>query len=331
MKCVQRHNFWTWGLIFLLAATTWGEEKTFSPTHSLRKTVEQLTDKAFTGREFGTTGGQAAARFLVQELKRLGCSHAFTQEIPEGVYPLPGKGHNIIGFFPGKSQKTIILSAHYDHLGCQEWSAEGEKRELYFPGADDNASSVAILLRVAEKIAQRGEKLPCSILFLFFDGEEKGLLGSQYWRQNPTHSLESILFAINGDMTGHLEPDRGLYVFGTRTGSCLREIVLKAAPKNMKILCPWSSLARSDHAVFLHAEIPAMLFVTGIHPTYHTPEDSAEKLNYAGMETIADWLFCLVTDVDESIPVHFQAHWQASPPQGVDPYSGFFDYKKRKI
>ena len=331
MKKISERIVWASWVIFLLTVTVWGEEETYSTALSLRKTVEQLTAETFAGREFGTAGGAVAAQFLVRELKRLGCSHAFTQEIPEGTYPIPGRGQNVIGFFPGKSQKTIVLSAHYDHLGSREWSTEGEKRKIYFPGADDNASSVAILLHVAERVARNGEKLPCSLLFLFFDGEEKGLLGSQYWQNYPTHPLDSILFALNGDMAGHLEPERGLYVFGTRSGSSLREIVMTSAPETLKILCPWSSLPRSDHAVFLKAEIPALLFVTGIHSTYHTPEDSAEKLNYAGMEMIADWIFCLVTHVEATLPIHFQSQWHHSPPTGTDPYLGFFERSSKKI
>ncbi|MDO4583314.1 MAG: M20/M25/M40 family metallo-hydrolase [Planctomycetia bacterium] len=330
MKRVSERIVWAGWLVFLLAAAVWGEEKPHFDTISLRKTVEHLAGESFAGREFGTTGGASAAKFLVRELKRRGCPHAFTQEIPEGTYPIPGTGHNVIGFFPGKSQKTILLSAHYDHLGSREWSAEGEKRRVYFPGADDNASSVAILLHVVEKVARKDEKLPCSVLFLFFDGEEKGLLGSQYWQKNPTHPLELILFALNGDMAGHLEPERGLYVFGTRSGSSLRAIVTANASENLKILSPWSSLPRSDHAVFLQAGIPAMLFVTGIHPTYHTPEDSAEKLNYVGMAAIADWIFGLLTEVESTTSIHFQAHWHDSPPHGIDPYLGFFEREKRK-
>ncbi|MDO5112872.1 MAG: M20/M25/M40 family metallo-hydrolase [Planctomycetia bacterium] len=329
MKTAQKRFFWIAGMVFLLSAVAWGEEKDRFSTNSLRKTVEQLTDASFAGREYGTEGGAAAAKFLVQELKRFGCSHPFTQEIPEGVYPVPGKGQNVIGFIPGKSEKIIVLSAHYDHLGSREWSAEGRKRQIYFPGADDNASSVAILLRVAEKAAQKDEKFSCSLLFLFFDGEEKGLLGSQYWRKNPTHPLDKIFFVLNGDMTGHLEPERGLYVFGTRSGSNLREIVTTAASDTLFIRCPWSSLPRSDHAVFLQAEIPAMLFVTGVHPTYHTPQDSAEKLNYSGMERIASWIFRLLTQVESDETVHFQPHWKDLPPRGIDPYLGFFDRKKK--
>ncbi|MDO4569649.1 MAG: M28 family peptidase [Planctomycetia bacterium] len=259
---------------------------------NLREYAHTLCAPDFAGRGFGTPGGKRAAEFILGKLREFGYSNAAFVPVPSGVYEgVDKEGQNIEALWfgtdpqPGASpEKYLIFCAHYDHVG-----ESATQSGVYYPGADDNASSVAILLEIARVLQMLPAGEPkTAVLFLFFDGEELGLLGSRYWVGKPTIPREKIVAVVNLEMNGGLDERHGLYFFGTTTGTNLKEWAqwcnLRENPLRLKF--PFSALLRSDHAVFPHFDIPVLMVASSCPAVYHTPKDTADRLNYEGMEKI---------------------------------------------
>lgn len=265
-----------------------GDARTSITTDELRDHLFLLADDTLEGREAGSRGGYAAAKYLVQQLQdRLepaGEQRQFTQMFSSNY-------RNLLGVRRGSDDQLkdeyILIGAHYDHVGY------GSRRNSRGPigyvhnGADDNASGIAALLEVLDAISLTAPVTKRSILFAFWDGEEKGLLGSQYWAQHPTVRLEQVRLAINVDMVGHLENDH-LEVIGTRSMPGLRKFVSEVNYQNdVAIRFPWKVSTNSDHHTFFSRNIPILMFHTGLHEDYHRPSDDAETIDIDGLGRVA--------------------------------------------
>jgi hypothetical protein len=207
-------------------------------TSDVYQHVAVLADDVYEGRAAGSRGGRAAGQYLVKQLQEFGLVPAgagggYTQSFGDGC-------RNILalqlGYDPELQQELIVVGAHYDHVGY------GNRRNSYGPfgrihnGADDNASGVAVLLETIEALATSGLRGRRPILFAFWDGEERGLVGSRHWLANPTLPLASVSdlpysvkFALTIDMVGRLRGGR-LYVLGTRSGYGLRKLMSGPLP-----------------------------------------------------------------------------------------------------
>lgn len=206
------------------------------------------------------------------------------------------KTFNVVGFIPAKkpTQQSIVLSAHFDHLMADE--------QNWYPGADDNASGVAVLLEVAKTLSEMltGEMRPCrNIVFAAFTGEEIGLLGSEGYTQQPIFSIDSTVVVINLDMVGRESKkkpsERILFIDGKEEYNNFIDILNLYNVKGEQHIKPNSLddatlFSISDHTSFLQKSIPAFLINTGIHNDYHKPTDTFEKLNYANMASIYELL-----------------------------------------
>ncbi len=257
----------------------------------LRSHVAALADDTFEGREAGSRGGRAAGVYLVKQLQKYGLPGAV-----HGSYYQPfGTYTNILAVLEGSDPELktqfILVGAHYDHVGY------GTRSNSYGPigyihnGADDNASGLAGLLEVAQAFAQFGTRPKRSILFCFWDGEEKGLYGSKHWVDHPTVPLAQIAIAFNADMIGRLRGKR-LHVLGTRTAPGLRKLVaLSNDDPNLSIFFNWELKENSDHHSFVQRRVPIVMFHTGLHDDYHRPGDDVEKVNIDGMQQTARLLF----------------------------------------
>ncbi|MGI9178248.1 MAG: M20/M25/M40 family metallo-hydrolase [Pirellulales bacterium] len=256
--------------------------------------VGVLADDSFEGREGGSRGGRAAATYIVEQLTKLGLEPAGDS----GSFYQPFGGmRNIFaiqrGSDPNLAHELVVVGAHYDHVGY------GTADNSYGPfgyvhnGADDNASGVAGLLEIAEAMQHLPERPRRSILFAFWDGEEKGLLGSYHFLRVRPAALADlrIVFSVNLDMIGHLRGQR-LEVYGTRTAVGTREMVLQAnnRPGNaagLQLAYEWDIEDDSDHYPFIAARIPTVMFHTGLHDHYHRPSDDVHLVNLDGIEPVA--------------------------------------------
>jgi hypothetical protein len=255
--------------------------------------VAKLADDTFEGREAGSTGGHAAGVYLTKELQPLGLKPAGQGG---AYYQNFGAGYrNILAVWEGSDptlkNEYVLVGAHYDHVGY------GNSQNSFGPtgrihnGADDNASGTAAVLEIAEAFASTSLRPRRSILFAFWDGEEKGLLGSQHWVRQPTVPLSRIALAVNLDMIGRLR-DQRLEVAGTRTTWGLRRLVSREnTSPDLNLDFRWTMEDNSDHHTFYLKNIPVLLIHTGLHDNYHRPSDDVELVNFAGMHQVTRLLF----------------------------------------
>lgn len=217
--------------------------------------------------------------------------------------------NNVVGFVRGKTypDEYVIISAHYDHLG--------KRGEEIFNGADDNASGSSVLMELARVFHQarfEGARPDRSVVFLWFTGEEKGLLGSKYYVENPIYPLEQTVADINIDMVGRVDEKYKnnpgyIYVIGSdRISSELHKINETLNDKYTQLTLDYMYNAeedpnkfyyRSDHYNFAEKGVPAIFFFNGIHNDYHRPSDTLEKINYDEMVNRAKLIFHLAWDL----------------------------------
>ncbi len=231
--------------------------------------------------------------------------------------------YNVIGILEGRDKtlkhEAIIIGAHYDHLGRGgEGSLAPNSKEIHH-GADDNASGTSALLELARQF-RKEKKNRRTIIFIGFGGEEEGLLGSKAYIENPVFPLENTVAMFNMDMVGRLS-DKKLTVGGIGTAESWNDIVTSSnrrvpdvSSRNKKTSFAASAeeielfelqlnqdgFGPSDHSSFYGAKIPVLFFFTGTHSDYHKPSDTAEKINYEGLERIMNFVSELVHIVDRN-------------------------------
>jgi hypothetical protein len=236
---------------------------------------------------------------------------------------------NVIGVLPGKgprAEQTIVVGAHYDHVGRGgEGSMSPGSNEIH-NGADDNASGTVALMELARILAAREEPLPRRVVFIAFTGEERGLLGSAHYVREPLIPLEKTVAMFNMDMVGRLTDDK-LTVFGTGTASRWDAwIDQEAAERNLQITKKPEGLGPSDHSSFYAKRIPVLHFFTGTHNDYHRPSDDWDKINIEGMGRVVDLLEELIvtTAHTQEAPQYVAVQGKASlePRTGARPYFG---------
>ncbi|MBX3439922.1 MAG: M20/M25/M40 family metallo-hydrolase [Planctomycetaceae bacterium] len=207
------------------------------------------------------------------------------------------KVKNVIGVIPGEgplAKETIVIGAHYDHLGRGgEGSMLPGSVEIH-NGADDNASGTVALMELARRLAEREVPLPRRVVFIAFTGEEKGLLGSAHYVKEPIFPIESTVAMFNMDMVGRLTDDK-LTVFGSGTATRWDDLLGAGSEKYAFDLSKKpEGFGPSDHSSFYAKEIPVLHFFTGTHNDYHRPTDDWDKLNIEGMGRIVDLIEDLV-------------------------------------
>lgn len=208
-------------------------------------------------------------------------------------------GHNVIGYLDNNAANTIIIGAHYDHLGYGE-----DHNSLYtgttpqiHNGADDNASGTAALIELS-KLLKASKFKNNNYLFICFSGEELGLFGSKYFTDHPTIDLSKANYMINLDMVGRLnDTTHGLNIGGYGTSPVWGQS-LSATDKFFKIKFDSSGTGPSDHTSFYRKDIPVLFFFTGVQSDYHKPSDDADKINYTGEWMVLKYIFKLIEDVN---------------------------------
>lgn len=308
-------------LIFIFLVFLTSCKPTINQESRIKEDVTFLASDKLEGRQTGTKGEKAAAEYIQKRFKELGLAPKGTEGFlqpftfkpktnphDEVKFDVNGDGtitgNNVIGFLDNKVENTIIIGAHFDHLGFGgEGSLYRDSIKAIHNGADDNASGVAILLNLAAKLKKNNTKN--NYLFMAFSGEEMGLLGSNYFVKNPTIDTKTVSYMINMDMVGRLKQDSALAVYGTGTSPIFKQ-TLKSHNDNFKLIQQESGVGPSDHTSFYLADIPVLHFFTGQHEDYHKPGDDSEKLNYEGMETISTYIYNIITDLDDNGKLAFR-------------------------
>jgi len=200
---------------------------------------------------------------------------------------------NVIGVLPGRGRladETVVIGAHYDHVGMGGVGSLAPGTVAIHNGADDNASGTSVLLnsvaRVRESLTDRPDHR--RVVFIAFTGEERGLLGSEHYVRNPRFPLESTVAMINLDMVGRLR-NNDLTVYGTGTAAGFDELVDRAnRDTGFALFKVASGYGPSDHQSFYMQKVPVLFFFTGLHSDYHRPSDKIDKINLNGMARITD-------------------------------------------
>ena len=288
---------------------------------SIKDDVTFLSDDALEGRQTGTDGEKAAADYIAKRFENLGLETKGTNgyfqnftfkpktnphqtvnyTVKDGDSTITGT--NVLGFLNNNADNTIVIGAHFDHLG---YGAEGSLHrgeKAIHNGADDNASGVAVMLNLADKL--KNKNTSNNYLFMAFSGEEMGLLGSNYFVKNATIDTQKINYMINMDMVGRLKADSTLAVYGVGTSPILKQ-TLNAHNSTFKLIQKESGIGPSDHTSFYNADIPVLHFFTGQHEDYHKPTDDFDKLNYEGMTTISNYIFEVISDLDNNGKLPFR-------------------------
>ena len=279
--------------------------------------VAALASDTFEGREGGSRGGRAAGAYLLDHLRRRG----YQPGGPHGDFEQPfGNGYrNILVLLPGRDPELrhehIVIGAHYDHVGFGRSNNSNGPVGYIHNGADDNASGTAGLLELLDAFAALPERPARSLLFVFWDGEEQGLLGSEHWVRNPTVPLEHVRLLINADMIGRMT-DETLEVYGARTAAGLRQLVSEQnAATGLRLKFDWTIRADSDHYPFFRNRIPFLMLHTGLHPDYHRPSDDVDRLNLPDLERVTRLLFALAhaaADADRLPQFRDEVHREGS-------------------
>jgi hypothetical protein len=294
---------------------TLGEALLSIQQEDLKKHIDVLADDSFEGREAGSRGGRAAAGYILQKLTKLNVKGA----AGNGQFYQPFRAYrNILAVIEGSDpelkDRYILIGAHYDHVGY------GNRTNSYGPfgrihnGADDNASGVSGILEIIEALSNAPEKPKRSIIFAFWDGEEKGLIGSKHWTGSPTIPLDKIDFAINIDMIGRLE-NKKLFVYGTRSAPTTRQLVSNLnSHGDLQLDFNWEIKANSDHHSFYAKRIPVLMFHTGLHKDYHRPSDDVDRLNLDAIQPIARLIYDTTIELADGPKIAFRSGSKQDTP-----------------
>lgn len=208
---------------------------------------------------------------------------------------------NVVASLEGEgeaAERTIIVGAHYDHLGRDSFGSLGsDSSDDIHHGADDNASGTAVVMEIARQLAARSQPLKHRVLLITFSAEELGLIGSNRYVQDPLFPLNETIAMLNLDMVGRLREGK-LTIYGLETGENWNTLVsrsIAATPDGteFKLALRSGGYGPSDHASFYEKGVPVLHFFTGFHPQYHRPSDVATLINPQGMRQIAS----LVTEM----------------------------------
>lgn len=285
--------------------------------------IAVLANDSLEGRGFGATGNVKARQFLINQFKTIGVepafasgyeqefSHTLTGRRRQRVFPVvnPGEdysnvpdttlyGGNIIAKIDGKSEKTIVITGHLDHLGIRNG-------EIY-NGADDDASGTAALLAIADYFKNSNPKH--TLIIAAVDGEEIGSPGCKFLAQNFPGGIENVVLNINMDMIAHNDNNE-LWASGTYYTPQLKEPLAKIATPltlkfghdnpNDKSIDDWTR--SSDHRIFHDLEIPFIYFGVEDHADYHRPSDTFENINQAFYLDAVGLIINAVDQYDKSL------------------------------
>jgi hypothetical protein len=278
--------------------------------------VIYLASDYLEGREAGKSGEDMAAEYIISRFKDIGLSPkgengTYVQNFDFTYTPNPHSsegesrsGKNIIGYIDNQAPTTVVIGAHYDHIGNGAFGSRSPGDLNIHNGADDNASGTGALIYLAQRLQQSDLKSH-NYLFIAFSAEEMGLFGSKHFVESPTIDLDEVSFMLNMDMVGKLNDEKGLLINGAGTSPVWKNIFPTIQSPDLNITTSDSGVGSSDHTSFYLADIPALHFFTGVHEDYHKPSDDSEKVNFKGIQEIADWMLELLKKLDEPGKIAF--------------------------
>lgn len=310
-------------LVLFLAMLVFSCKETKVKTISMNEDVSVLANDSLNGRKTGSEGEKKAAKYIAKRFADLGLqpkgTDGYFQKFTFKANKNPHQeaeftsekndstetAENVIAFLDNKVENTVVIGAHYDHLGMGGEGSLYREGNAIHNGADDNASGVAMMIHLADSLQKTTSPKNNNYLFIAFSGEEEGLLGSNYFVKNPTIDTKKVTYMLNMDMVGRLNSEKTLAVYGLGTSPIFKQTV-NANAGNLKIVENESGVGPSDHTSFYLADIPVLHFFTGQHEDYHKPSDDTEKVNFEGMEMVSNYIFSIIKDLDSQKKLPFR-------------------------
>jgi aminopeptidase N len=302
--------------------------------------VKYLASEELQGRGIGTEGLDKAADYIKSQFENAGLKPGGDANTYFQQFTVPGKDgkqvtvKNVIGILPGSksewNEESVIVSAHYDHLGLGWPDAYKDNEGKVHYGADDNASGVSVLLELAQTLGKTF-KPDRTVIFIAFSAEESGLLGSQYYVKNAgKYVVSKIMGVLNLDTVGRLG-NKKLLVLNSNTAREWRFIFMGASyVTGVESEMVAQDLDASDQVSFIKEGIPGVQFFSGAHRDYHRPTDTIDKIDAAGLVKVATFVregVLYLAERDE--PLTFTGTSNAEkpvsksgPPPGIKPQSG---------
>ena len=291
-----------------------------SNKESIKKDIEYLASEELEGRFPGTNGEDLAANYIAEKFEKFGLTKLTGSYFQDFNFTLPSSPHeevkfneetnskidakNIIAFIDNNKKNTVIIGAHYDHIGYGgQYSLDRGVNEIH-NGADDNASGTAMLISLAKQLKNRND-LKNNYLFIAFSAEELGLIGSRYFVNSEIFDSESINFMINLDMVGRLNEERELSIYGVGTSSIFKQVV-NSLNNNFKLKIINDGTGPSDHTSFYNKDIPVLFFNTGSHENYHRPSDDVDLINYEGISEISNYVIDIIDELETYNKLEFK-------------------------
>ena len=268
----------------------------------IQEDLKFLSSDELEGRFTGTMGEKIASEYIIKNfiefnLQPLGDSNSFIQKFNAKLRKNPHSdldvkkiiGKNVVGFHNNNAKHTIIIGAHYDHLGYGQVGSLSTLEKQIHNGADDNASGVALMINLIPELINYKNY---NYLFIAFSGEELGLYGSTYFTKYPTINLDKVRFMLNFDMVGRLNKQRTLLVNGV-TKLKMGKLVEESNIYNFELKTTPLSL---EHQItpFYNRKIPVLHFFTGQHDDYHKPSDDIDKINFEGIYDISLYVLNII-------------------------------------
>jgi hypothetical protein len=270
----------------------------------IKKHISFLASDKLKGRGTSSPEELLAAKYIAKQFKALGLKSfqpdylkSFTYKKANNPHDSIGSGemltaYNVVGFLDNKAPNTIVIGAHYDHLGLghDHNSLDANPEGKIHNGADDNASGTAGVIELARYFAMNGQIENNNFLFICFSGEELGLLGSKKYCENPDVDLKSINYMLNMDMIGRLnDSTHKLLVYGVGTSPSWVPLI-NSLKSDFSIKQDSSGIGPSDQTSFYLKDIPVLHFFTGQHSDYHKPGDDVEKINIKGEVKVLQYI-----------------------------------------
>jgi Peptidase family M28/PDZ domain len=293
----------------------------------LKKDLTYLASDKNEGRGAGTAGETRAKEYIIKRFKKIGLKPLGEKGTWELVYPAK-KGvppnistvntSNVIGFVDNGKKESIVIGAHYDHLGLgdQGSSLKANSVGVIHNGADDNASGVSGMIALANFYAKNKIVENYNFIFVAFSGEELGLFGSKFLLDNSTFDLKSINCMVNLDMIGRYRAEKGVSIGGIGTSTFWEKNAAKTAEElGIKYTLDSSGIGPSDHTSFYLKDIPVLFLFTGAHGEYHKPTDDVEFINFEGQKLMLSYVQKMLEKVDASPRIDFKK-------TGSNPHSG---------
>ena len=264
----------------------------------LKKHIYYLSADRMKGRGTGSKEAEKAAKYITKHFQQYGLlpkgENGYRQHFEAKVRRVVvidsiRQASNVLGFLDNGAPYTIVIGAHYDHLGLGHQGSSKDPLGVgkIHNGADDNASGVAGLLELARHYSRNAVVEPFNILFIGFGAEELGLVGSKYFTAHPTIPLADIHWMLNMDMIGRYNPDNGLAIIGYGTSSKFPAI-FEGITSPLKFNLSKDGNGGSDQTSFYRKNIPVLFFHTGGHEDYHMPTDNPEKIDFNALQAILE-------------------------------------------